>query len=186
MQNYYEMLGIGENAGGPEIKKAFREKAKQLHPDIAGTDAEEKMRALIAAYETLLDDRRRYAYDRMLSRLIKTYTFDYRQFLRDEPDDPKLQARLIFFELLHDRGEDAVKVWRAQGALSYAMRKYMDREDWMDCTFLLAEELDRSHCYREAYALLCEIAEAEQEKPYFKHFAVDLRTFIKNLTQKIR
>jgi curved DNA-binding protein CbpA len=186
MQNYYELLGIGENADSPEIKKAFREKAKQLHPDIAGSGAEDKMRTLIAAYETLLDDRRRYEYDRMLSRLVKTYTFDYRQFLRDAADDPKLQARLIFFELLHDRGEDAINVWRAQGALSYTMRKYMDREDWMDCTFILAEELEKNRFYREAYALLCEIAEAEREKPYFKHFAVDVHAFIKSLTQKIK
>jgi curved DNA-binding protein CbpA len=186
MQNYYEILGVGENAVGAEIKQAFREKAKQLHPDIAGKDAEDKMRVLITAYETLLDDRRRYEYDRRLARFAKTYVFDYRQFLRDEPDDPKLQARLIFFELLHDRGEDAVKVWRAQGALSYAMRKYMEREDWMDCTFLLAEELDRSQSYREAHALLREIVEAEAEKPYFKHFAVDVRAFLKSLTRKIK
>jgi curved DNA-binding protein CbpA len=186
MQNYYEILGIGENADSQEIKKAFREKAKQLHPDIAGKDAEDEMRTLIAAYETLLDGRRRYEYDRMLFRLIKTYTFDYRQFLRDEPDNPKLQARLIFFELLHDRGDDAIKVWRSQGALSYTMRKYMDREDWMDCTFILAEELERNHFYREAYALLCEIVEAEREKPYFKHFAVDVYAFIKKLTHKIK
>jgi curved DNA-binding protein CbpA len=186
MQNYYELLGVGENAGKPEIKKAFRERAKQLHPDIAGQEAEDKMRVLIAAYETLLDDRRRYAYDRMLFRLIKTYTFDYRQFLQDASDDPKLQARLIFFELLHDRGADAVKVWRDQGALAYRMRKYMDREDWMDCAYLLAEELDRSHFYQEAHTLLCEIAEAERERPYFKHFAVDLRAFIRNLTRKLK
>jgi curved DNA-binding protein CbpA len=186
MQNYYEMLGVGENAGSADIKKAFREKAKQLHPDIAGKDAEEKMRALIAAYETLLDGQRRSVYDRHLARFVKTYVFDYRKFLQDEPDDPKLQARLIFFELLRDRGEDAIKVWRAQGALSYAMRKYMDREDWMDCAFLLAEELDRHHFYREAHVLLSEVAEAEEERPYFKHFAVDVRAFLKNLTRKIK
>jgi curved DNA-binding protein CbpA len=192
VQNYYEILGIGKNASDAEIKKAFRERAKRLHPDIVGNtaegagSAEEKMRILIAAYETLLDGQRRYAYDRMLSRLIKTYVFDYRKFLQEEPDDPKLQARLIFFELLHDRGEDAIKVWRTQGALSYAMRKYMDREDWMDCAFLLAEELDRRHFYREAYALLHEIMKEEQEKPYFKHFAIDVRSFLKNLTRKIK
>jgi curved DNA-binding protein CbpA len=186
MQNYYELLGVGENAGSPEIKKAFRERAKQLHPDIAGKDTEEKMRGLIAAYETLLDSRRRYEYDRMLSRIVQTYTFDYRQFLQDAADDPKLQARLIFFELLHDRGEAAVKVWREQGALAYPMRKYMDREDWMDCMYLLAEELDRSRFYHEAHTLLCEIAKAEREKPYFKHFAVDVHAFIKNLTCKLK
>jgi curved DNA-binding protein CbpA len=186
MQNYYDLLGIRKNADSGEIKKAFREKAKQLHPDIAGEGAVEKMRALIAAYETLLDGDRRYAYDRMLARLLNTYTFDYRKFLQEEPDDPKLQARLIFFDLLRDRGADAVKVWRAQGALSYPMRKHMDREDWMDCTFLLAEELERGRCYREAYALLCEIEEAEREKPYFKHFAVDVHAFVKHLTRKIK
>jgi curved DNA-binding protein CbpA len=184
-QNHYELLGIREDATGADIKKAFRDKAKQLHPDIAGAGAEDAMRALIAAYETLLDERRRHTYDRMLTRFVKTCTFDYRQFLREEPDDPKMQARLIFFELMHNRGDDAITVWRAQGALSYPMRAYMEREDWMDCAFLLAEELGRRAFYPEACALLREVLEAENDRPYFKHFALDVRAFLKSLTKKM-
>jgi curved DNA-binding protein CbpA len=176
LPDYYALLGINEYADSAGIKRAFREKAKLLHPDIAGPDAEDAMRLLIAAYETLLDGDRRYAYDRARSRIYKAYSFDYRAFLREEHENPVLQARLVFYELLRGRGENALLVWREQGALLWKMRRYMDREDWMDSTFLLAEELFDRACYEEAAILLEEVLQAEEEKPYFRHFALDVKT----------
>ena len=185
LPDYYALLGVSEYVDTAGIKRAFREKAKLLHPDIAGPDAEDTMRQLIAAYETLLDGDRRYAYDRARTRIYKAYSFDYRAFLREEPDDPVLQARLVFYDLLRGRGEDALTVWRKQGALLWKMRKYMEREDWMDCAFLLAEELSARECYHEAGALLDEVLEAEEEKPYFKHFALDVQTAFNKARRKL-
>jgi curved DNA-binding protein CbpA len=178
LPDYYALLGVSEYADSTGVKRAFREKAKLLHPDIAGPDAEDQMRLLIAAYGPLLDGDRRYADDRARSRIYKAYSFDYRAFLREEPGNPVLQARLVFYELLRGRGENALSVWREQGALLWKMRRYMDREDWMDCAFLLAEELFDRACYDDAAALLEEVLQAEDEKPYFRHFALDVKTVL--------
>ena len=65
MSDYYEILGIEKNASKDEIKSAFRKKARQYHPDVnKAPDAEEKFKELGRAYETLMDDNKRAAYDR--------------------------------------------------------------------------------------------------------------------------
>ena len=181
MINYYELLGVGQNASAGEIKKAFRERAKQLHPDIAGEAGASEMRKLLAAYEILSDRNRRFEYDRIYGRIAGKYSFNYRSFLRERRDDPESQAKLVFFELLHLEEDAAISIWREQGGLDFQMEKYLDREDWMDCTFLLAEELDRRKCWYEAFVLLVKLIHEERRLPYFRHFMEDVETFFKEL-----
>jgi len=187
MTSYYEFLEIGENASSREIKKAFREKAKRLHPDIAGDVAAADMRKLLSAYETLSDKNRRFEYDRVYRRFSEKYhgeqAFDYRSFLRERKDDPESQAKLIFFELFHLEEDEAISIWEAQGGLDFPMEKYLDREDWMDCTYILAEELvKRDFCF-EAFALLVKLVREERRQPYFRHFMQDVETFLKELVR---
>src|SRR5437762_10659871 len=62
----YEILGVGRDASEREIKKAFRLKARELHPDVNHDDpeAEEKFKELAEAQEILLDVEKRSVYDR--------------------------------------------------------------------------------------------------------------------------
>lgn len=63
-QNYYDILGITHTATPEEIKKAFRVKAKLLHPDVnPSAGAAEKFRQLNEAYEVLSDTNKRYLFD---------------------------------------------------------------------------------------------------------------------------
>ena len=65
MSDYYEILGVSKDASKDEIKSAFRQKARKLHPDVnKAPDAEEKFKELGKAYETLMDDNKRATYDR--------------------------------------------------------------------------------------------------------------------------
>jgi molecular chaperone DnaJ len=62
----YDVLGVEREASGQEIKKAFRQLARELHPDVNAhdPDAEEKFKEAAEAYEILSDDERRATYDR--------------------------------------------------------------------------------------------------------------------------
>lgn len=183
MENYYNLLGIDKNASFQDIKRAFREQAKRLHPDIAGKSGEAKMRKLLGAYEVLSDRERRYEYDRAYSRFVKPLDFDYRAFLESQEDDPESQAKLVFFDLLHLDEEQALSVWRTQGGLGFPMEQYLNREDWMDCTFILAEELEKRQCYYEAFVLLVHLVREERRQPYFRHFMSDIEGFLKELVR---
>lgn len=61
-RDYYETLGINNNASADEIKKAYRKLAVQHHPDKQGGD-EAKFKELGEAYEVLKDSSKRQRYD---------------------------------------------------------------------------------------------------------------------------
>lgn len=64
-RDYYEVLGVAKTASEDEIKKAFRQKARQFHPDVnKSSDAEAQFKEVSEAYEVLVDADKRAAYDR--------------------------------------------------------------------------------------------------------------------------
>jgi molecular chaperone DnaJ len=61
MANYYDILGVDKAATQDEIKKAYRKKAIEHHPDKGGS--EDKFREATEAYEVLSDEKKRSEYD---------------------------------------------------------------------------------------------------------------------------
>ncbi|WP_136688123.1 molecular chaperone DnaJ [Halorhabdus amylolytica] len=65
-EDFYEVLGVSRDAGEEEIQEAYREKAREYHPDVSDDpDAEEKFKQVKKAKEVLTDEEKRQAYDRM-------------------------------------------------------------------------------------------------------------------------
>ena len=61
MSNFYDILGVGKDASQDEIKKAYRKKALEYHPDRGGDEV--KFKEAAEAYETLSDEQKKREYD---------------------------------------------------------------------------------------------------------------------------
>ncbi len=74
-ENYYQILGVSENATGEQIRQAYRSLCKDLHPDILPRDAgenlkklaEQRIKMITIAYSTLNDENLRREYDLKIS-----------------------------------------------------------------------------------------------------------------------
>lgn len=73
-ETHYEVLGVSPEANSEGIKKAFRQLVKKLHPDLEYSkqsdnervEAKQVMQKINQAYETLIDKRKRTAYDKTI------------------------------------------------------------------------------------------------------------------------
>lgn len=184
MKSYYEILNIDVTSSPEQIKRAFRRRAKELHPDVNQTlgDTVEAMQTLLRAYETLIDPDRREEYDRRMMILRPEVRFDYREFLKSRPEDHEFQAKLVFFDLLHHNEREAVTLYdELRARPGFELSACLDREDYMDCAYLLAEEYERRDDLRVAFDLLISVIEFELDRPYFRHFFVEVIEKLRSL-----
>jgi molecular chaperone DnaJ len=99
MEDYYQILGIPENASEEEIKKRFRELAKKYHPDVGGDP--EKFKKILEAYRVLSDKKLRQEYD--MKRKMGRFEFpgfgfeDLESFFRKQDFDDLLSDLLEDF-----------------------------------------------------------------------------------------
>jgi curved DNA-binding protein CbpA len=199
LKDYYKLLGVTKDSTQKEIKKAFRKKAKELHPDLntpqSGTDktffssavaaesgcgasADEDMKLLLAAYKILNNEQQRREYDRIYSFYFKEEksNFSYREFLKSQTEDLRCQAKLILYDLLHSHSEEATALYNSliHSKPDFKLQHYLSWGDYMDCVFLLAEQFEIMGEYDKAYELYKLIYSNELKRPYFRHFTEEV------------
>ena len=184
MTDYYKTLGVRQNATLSEIKRAYREKAKLLHPDLTGDHTlRGEFEKVVTAYRVLSDLRQRSIFDESFfmkfgRQRAKTETFDYYKWLSGR-DDEESRSKLIFYTLMHHKEDEAVAEFKRMqmNHADFSLKKWFSREDFMDYGYILAEELVIRAEYYDAFLLLEQIIKMEYSFNYFKIFFPEVMDF---------
>lgn len=186
MTTYYEILRISHDAPRDAVKAAFRAMAKKYHPDFhpdRSAWAHDRIQEVIRAYEVLFDDEKRAVYDRTLSRLKMRTGSAYRESLKKKGGDPAAVCQLIFLDLLEGRGAEGLARYERirMSVRAFSLKNHMPARDFLDCGFLVAEEFERQHRPRAAFAHYREIYREDKARNYFKHFRAEILLRMRNL-----
>lgn len=101
MQDYYSLLGIGRSATQEDIKRAYFEAARKLHPDTNAAAGETEMfLGVQQAYETLANPQRRAQYDATLPPEKKVVLPYSHNFLYSRPNLIKLDEPQMLYVML--------------------------------------------------------------------------------------
>lgn len=188
MSDYYKVLGVRREASIPEIKSAFRKKAKKLHPDLSAASTNEQFNLLKEAYDALLKKKeetffREFSHSARYEADATYKPFNYHDYLMYERTDFEAKAKLIFFDLLHKMEDEAVFVYTnmVKSHVDFALSFWFPKEDFMDLGYILCEELVARDEYYDAVILLEEIIRLEKERRYFKVFFPEVIRFTWNI-----
>lgn len=191
MKDFYKVLGVRHEATLSEIKRAYREKVKNLHPDLTGDiSLRDEFNEVVQAYRVLSDARQRSIFDEsFFIRIKREYRnveeFDYYKWLK-ERTDKESRAKLIFYTLMHNKEDEAVAEFKRM-QMNYAdftLKDYFTREDFMDYGYILAEELVIRGEYYDAFILLEQIIKMEYSYQYFYIFFPEVISFTLGILKK--
>lgn len=111
MRTYYVVLGVPRDESTEGIRAAFRDRAKELHPDRSGSEGGDAFRELQQAYEVLSDPTRRRRYDAELHRGERPPEPDRARASR-RPAEPLVNAPHAEPLIPEDDSDDPVSLFR--------------------------------------------------------------------------
>ncbi|WP_027121979.1 DnaJ domain-containing protein [[Mycoplasma] imitans] len=103
--NYYELLGVSEDASKDDIKRAFRRLAREYHPDVnKAPDAEAKFKEINKAYSILSNETTRFDFDRRLKqRRARAATYNNSPFFNQKTQNQN------YYEILKVNANDSLE-----------------------------------------------------------------------------
>ncbi len=187
MKNYYELLGIPENASPEEIKAAFKQKAVQLHPDkhAGNADMEERFKEINEAYQILANPYKKASHDLELqyarftsSRKAQDAPHTYqrpphyrpRPYYKEQPISPKENNRATLYAFAMTAAI-AVLVMIVRGFYHlYLERKYEALLESRRETFAAAQDFYSKDQVRESLLMLSDLSPFKPEEEDMKAF----------------
>ena len=191
MKDFYKILGVRKEATLAEIKRAYREKVKNLHPDLTGDiSRKDEFNEVVHAYRVLADAHQRSIFDesfffRAKANPHNAQSFDYYKWLSGR-DDYESRAKLIFYTLMHNKEDEAVAEFKRMQTnhTDFTLKDFFTREDFMDYGYILAEELVLREEFYDAFILLEQIIKMEYSYSYFYIFFPEVLDFTLNILKK--
>jgi len=138
-REYYQTLGVSENATQEEIKKNYRKLAQKWHPDKWNTkslaereEANKKMQELNKAYEILWDEDKRKRYDSGENNFNydASNNFDWDSYLDSEIAKLNVESKKIRFRLEAVAREIVMNMIGFEMIISEMMPQYLDSKLW--------------------------------------------------------
>jgi Ca2+-dependent lipid-binding protein len=110
---YYEILGLPDNASDEEIRKAFRKKAKQYHPDVnKSPDANARFILIKKAYEILINRNSYSSASTATHRANPMTSYEaYMSWRKSQQEKAEYEAKLRHQEFLRNKQKLKESVW---------------------------------------------------------------------------
>ncbi len=193
--DYYRVLNVGVDSTTREIRASFKRLMLEAHPDKNPHRldwSERRVRELIEAFEVLGNDKIRANFD--LRRAAASAVSSHRKSTTrraEEPfffrkTDPESRALLILYHLTHDKPRAAIEILEqmerklGQGFL----RDHLERADYLDSLFLLAEHQMSRRNYARAARHLREFYAHERFSRFPRHYLAEVVRLLKDLYLK--
>ena len=187
MINCYKILGVRQDATAAEIKKAYRLKAKEFHPDTSHSADSEKFRQLVKAYEILSDSRQRSIFDASFFSQFDFRTkpkdsFDYHEWL-SKRTDYESRAKLIFFDLMHHREDEAVSEFKRMcvNHVDFSLKHWFSQVPSGLPRFV---EIPAKKSSDKCFILLEQIIRMEYSYSYFRLFFPEVLDFTLSILKR--
>lgn len=171
----------------PEIRASFKRLVLASHPDKNPGRrgwSERRMRELIEAFDVLGDAQRRAAFDRRRALLgTKTSETTKAQPFFYHKQDPESRALLVLHHFLNGRPASALKVlpdMEEKYGSDFLFRN-LDRADYLDCLFLIAEHYSAKRRYLEAAERLQAFYYHEKRATFPRHYLGEVVRLLKDL-----
>jgi curved DNA-binding protein CbpA len=190
-KDYYEILRVGPKATSKEIRAAFKRLMLAEHPDKNPERrewSERRVRDLIEAFDVLANSQARAKFDVELGRM-RSGSASYRKKSPEESlfffrkADSESKALRILYYLTHRKLSPALEVlseMQKRHGPTF-LRDYLDRQDYLDSLFLLAEGLASRRSYVEAARHLSELYAYERSSRFPRHYLGEVLRLLKDL-----
>lgn len=179
MYNLYNVLGVVKTASFSEIKKAFRQKIKEYHPDSGNEKNSSKFQEVMLSYEILGNDEKRAAYDSTGyvnddDYNIKKLSYDglcrlFRRVIDENSNNTSLDLKDLIVKIKLLIGSD-IQSCKKRISISENKSKLIDRI--------------RSKLVDDSKSILYEILDDEKQKYQFDIYQANLQLIVDNTMLK--